>query len=141
MHVLTLKCRRMGAMTVNCRWNLVVNYRCGGSKNVSYFLFFGFVFCFFFVLIHYAIDVYVLVSCLFIVMCCLFIVVVENANDNLGETKQFLSRISEMSNRLRLKPNQILMELPFMLELHYMLTVSSHLIPTKLTHFIFFQRR
>jgi len=51
---------------------------------------------------------------------------------------QFLSKISEMSNLLRLKPNQILMELSPMLKLHYMLTsVSSHLLSTKLTQLIF----
>jgi len=51
---------------------------------------------------------------------------------------QFLSKIPEMSNRLRLKSNQILMEFPSMLKLHYMLTpVSFHLMPTKLTRLIF----
>jgi len=52
---------------------------------------------------------------------------------------QFLSKIPEMSNRLRLKANQILIKLPSMLKLNYMLTpVSSHLMPTKLTQLIFF---
>ena len=48
---------------------------------------------------------------------------------------QFLSKIPEMSNRLRLKANQILIKLPSMLKLNYMLTpVSSHLM-SMMTHF------
>jgi len=89
---------------------------------------------FVFVLIHYAIDVYAFVSCLFTVMCCLFIVMVENADDDPGETKPIFVQIPEMSNCLRLIPNQILVELPSMLKLHYMMTpMLSHLMPTKLT--------
>jgi hypothetical protein len=38
-------------------------------------------------LIHYTIDVYAFISCWFIVTCCLFIFMVENADDDLGETK------------------------------------------------------
>jgi len=38
-------------------------------------------------LVHYAIDVYALVCCLFVVMCYLFIVIVENTDDDSGETK------------------------------------------------------
>ena len=73
-------------------------------------------------------------------MCCLFIVMVENADgDPVERQNLFLSIISEMSHRQRLKLNQILMELPSMLKFHYMLTsVSSHLIPTKLRRLNFF---
>ena len=47
---------------------------------------------------------------------------------------QILSKNLEMSNRLRLKKNQTLMELPPMLKLLNMLTlVSSHFMPMKLT--------
>jgi len=48
-------------------------------------------FFFWFFFIHYAIDVYALVSCLFIVICCLFIVMVKNANDDPRETKLFFA--------------------------------------------------
>jgi len=52
---------------------------------------------------------------------------------------QILSKFPEMSNRLRLKPNQTLMELPSVLKLLNMLTpVSSHFKPTKLTRLGFF---
>jgi hypothetical protein len=107
-------------------------------------IFFGFFLCVFFLLflIHYAVDVYALVSCLFIVMCCLFLVMVENTDDDPDETKPIFVKNSEISNHLRLKTNQILMELPFMLKLHYMLTlVSSHLMPTKLTQLILFSKK
>ena len=54
----------------------------------------------------------------------------------------FLSIIPEMSHRLRLKPNQILMDLMSMLKLYYMLTLlSSHLMPMKLTRLNFFQAK
>jgi hypothetical protein len=62
-------------------------------------------FCFF--LFHYAIDVYALVSCLFIVMYCLFIVMVENADDDPGETKQILVENSGdvKPTKVEAKPN------------------------------------
>jgi len=94
----------------------------------------------FFVSIHYEIDVYSLVSCEFIVLCCLIIVMVDNAEDDLGETKQNFVKNPEMSNHLRLKSNQTLMELLSMLKLLNMSTlVSSHFMPTKLTQLGFFQ--
>ena len=50
-----------------------------------------------------------------------------------------LSKFPEMSNRLRLKSNQTLMELPSMLKLLNMLApVSSHFKPTKWTRLGFF---
>jgi len=60
--------------------------------------FFSFVLVFFFlvffVLIHNDIDVYALVSCEFIFSCCLIIVMVENAEDEPGETKPNFVEIS-----------------------------------------------
>jgi len=92
----------MGASAVNCQWNSVINYRCGGSK----------IACFFqknlvFFLIHYAIDVYALVSCLFIVMCCLFILIVENTDDDSGETKSiFVENFGDVKLlKIEAKPN------------------------------------
>lgn len=59
---------------------------------------------------------------------------INNVEDDPGETNQILSKNPEMSNLIRLKRNQILMELSSMLKLHYMLTlVSSHFIQTKST--------
>jgi len=74
-----------------------------------------------FFLIHYAIDVDALVSCLFIVMCCLFIVIVENADDDPDETKPIFVENSGDVKPLKVEAKR------------YMLTqMSSHLIPTKL---------
>jgi len=57
----------------------------------------------------------------------------------LERQNQILSKYPEMSNRLRLKPNQTLMKLPSMLKLLNMLTsVSSYFMPTKLARLGFF---
>jgi len=60
-----------------------------------------------FFLIHYAIDVYALVSCLFIVMCCLFLVMIENANDDPEETKPIFVKNSGDAKppKVETKPN------------------------------------
>jgi len=64
---------------------------------------------------------------------------VENRKIFRERQNQILSKFPEMSNRLRLKLNQTLMELPSMLKLLNMLTpVSSHFMPTKLTRLGFF---
>lgn len=66
---------------------------------------------------------------------------VENADDDLVETKPILSTIPESLHRLRLKTNQILMELPFVLKFHLLTPVSPHLMSMKLTRIKYFQAK
>ena len=70
------------------------------SQLTAYFLFFiGW--------INYENDVIAIVSCLFIVMCFLFIVMIENADDDLVETKPiFVDNFRDVTPfKVEAKPN------------------------------------
>jgi hypothetical protein len=58
-------------------------------------------------LIHYAIDVHALVSCLFIVLCCIIIVIVESADDDPKEKKpNFVENFGDVIPlKVEAKPN------------------------------------
>jgi len=85
----------MGTSTVNCRGKLRKNAAKAATAILHHFFS-----LFVFVLIHYGIDVYALVSCLIIVM-------VGNAEDDSGETKpNFVEKFGDVKPpKVEAKPN------------------------------------